>query len=276
MFDKAVNHRYTKLGSKPVDPVTEAEMLAIIDEGYAGVEIPLEEYRTPARYKEVVQGYNAHWQQEPFEVLKVQYPFTIPLGDVATRGVKFPSVVHVKLHGIIDLVVRLNEHVIIIDTKTDKYGRDDNWKNSQQMKLYGLAIQEVARLQPESGMPLNVHATLINQVVIRAPYKNEGRAAKANDRPRNEFHRTFPEFIKQEQLEEVGRDTLWWVKTALGWVEDDHFPQNERNCNQLYGKPCGYRDSYCLLPKEQREMALASDTFMDYSRGPLAEKGDLA
>lgn len=328
-FDSALNLRYLRCGSAPVDSATEQEMLAMIDKAYEGVELPLEEFRTPARYKEVVQAYNQHYGREPWEVLGVQVPFKVMLGEVTapegfwhrvhaacqhdfkeTPAAICPSEVSVKcrkchghgwksdfdlrghggliydypvrvvFQGLLDLYVRLGEHILVVDTKTSKSDIDGSYDNSAQMKGYMWAMQELARLYPDKGFPPKVHGALINGVVIRPPYKNEARTPKANDKPRNQFTRSFPAFYSEERLEEWRHDTLFHVEQALQWVARDHFPANERHCTfhvdaaftnyGTYGKPCPFL-GVCTLPAAQREMMLATDAFMDYERGPLGE-----
>lgn len=299
-FDQALNHRYKKLGSAAVDPATEAEMEAIIDAAYKDVELPLEEFRTPARYKEVLRAYNAHWGAEPFKVLGVQVPFAVQLGEVPvtpdfwlqyfqmafgasweTRpdfaGVMYPTV-KVLLHGILDLYIEWLGHTMIMDTKTSKSDIDGNYENSAQMKAYCWALQELARVNPEAGLPTHVHGAMINGVTIRPPYKAAERVAKATDKPRNSFQR-ITSLYTQDRLDEWRKDTLRWVQTALGWVADNHYPANERHCTfhqdasfinyGYYGKPCPYLD-VCTSPADVRLAKLESDQFMDYKRGPLA------
>ncbi len=348
-FDAALNLRYQRCGSNPVDPATEAEMLALIDAAYEGVDLPLEEFRTPARYKEVLQAYNAYWKGLPYEVLGVQVPFALLVGEVPVpyefwrqyavmhfseaklepakpmtnaRGslcgtcdgtdahehpclrctgcgvvglaenmdkhhcveVQFNKLqkrttVKVVVRGLIDAFTRLAEHVLVRDTKTSKNDIGNSYANSAQLKCYVWAMRELARLHPELGFPPEVHGAFIDGVVIRPPYKNENRKPTAADRPRNEFIATFPEFFTPERLEEWRADTLAHVETALGWVARGHFPQNERHCTfhmdaafknyGTYGKNCPYLP-VCTLPVGQRPMALASDQFMDYDRGPLS------
>lgn len=296
-FDAALNYRYQTLGNAPCTPEVEAEMLRIIDAAYEGVELPLDEYRTAARYKEVVQAYNEHWQGEPFEVLGVQVPFAVELGSVEVpsqfwwrRGeVPFTGEVtcfdgnvegrwdarriRVILHGILDLFVRLNNHVMIVDTKTSKSGKEGAYENSSQMKGYSWALPELARTNPDAGLPERVHGCFINEVVIREPYRNPAYAQRATTKARNEFKRTLPAFYTPERLEEWRQDTLLHVEQALGWVARNHFPQSEKHCSFYYGSKCPYI-GVCSLPAEQRHLALASDEFMDYERGPLGELND--
>jgi hypothetical protein len=294
-FDEALNLRYKRHGAGACAPETESEMLALIDKAYEGVELPLDEHRTPARFKEAIQGYNAHWQAEPFEVLGVQVPFAVELGSVYVSNEFWHKVlgeltplaydacedhrrVRVVVRGLLDLYVRLGQHVLIPDTKTSNNDIGGSYDNSAQLKCYCWALQELARLHPDAGLPPVVHGAFINGVIIRPPYKNENRKPGAKDKPRLEFTRTFPTFYTAERLERWRRDTLLWVEQALGWVARDHFPQNERHCcfyidsafknYGTYGQQCPYL-GICSLPPEQQLVALESDEFMDYERGPL-------
>lgn len=284
-FDDALNHRYRTCGNKPVTPEVEQEMLALIDRAYEGVELPLEEWRTPARYKEVVVAYNQHWRGEQFEVLGVQVPFAVELGDVPTppvyvyNGARLPTRVRVVLQGLLDLFIRTGEHVFVVDTKTSKNDLDGAYENSAQMKGYCYALQQLATLHPDKGFPPRVHGAIINGVTIRPPYKQEGRTPRSSDKPRNQFTRSFPSFYTPERLEEWRRDTLAWVEQALGWVARDHFPANERHCTfhtdaafvnyGYFGKQCPFL-CVCTAPADQRDIMLRSDQFMDYGKGPLA------
>lgn len=319
-FDSAINLRYQRHGGGACTPETEAEMLALVDKAYEGVDLPLDEHRTPARFKEAIQSYNQRWKQEPFEVLGVQVPFAVLLGevDVTNRfwATYYKSCVHswspvdfrganvcptcgarrvtddhiywpdksikVVLRGILDLFVRLGSHVMIWDTKTSNNDIDGNYDNSAQLKAYCWALQELARLHPGAGLPPRVHAAAINGVIIRPDYKRSDRTPTAKDKPRLDFHRTFPSFYSAERLERWRRDTLVWVEQALGWVARDVFPQNERHCTfhmdaafknyGSYGQQCPYLE-VCSLPEAQQEMALSTDEFMDYGEGPLGAAG---
>lgn len=289
-FDKALNIRYRALGSAAVTPAIEQAMLTAIDKGFAGLDLPLEEYRTPTRYREVIQAYNQHWREEPFEVLAVQLPFMVELGWVnqSIASIQLPArPMRILLHGILDLLVRNRDSgmVLIMDTKTANEwneGRAAEYENHAQMKAYSWAIPEVRKQAITrgvneatlTGLPPVVHGCMLNSVVIRKPLseatlvkaaKSEAYAAKL--KPRTEFKRMIFSY-SQERLEEWRRDALMWVEMALGWVARGQFPQNEKSCAFHYGSRCGYLD-VCALPREQRPLMLGSDMFKDYERGPF-------
>lgn len=165
-FDDAMNVRYRQAGAQAVGEPLQALMETSIDTGFAGLDLPLEEYRSATRYKEVVRLYNEHYREELFDVLGVQVPFAVPLGVLAMpayfwrhyhkacphewlptdgRGadpcrlcgarrvtdehIYWPDApVHVVLHGILDLMVQMRDtrEVLISDTKTM-----NDWKPSK-------------------------------------------------------------------------------------------------------------------------------------------------
>lgn len=310
-FDAAMNLRYTKLGREPVNLAMQAEQDELIDAGFAGVDLPLDEYRTPSLFKQALAEYNKCWQREPWQVLGVQVPVAVELGFIYPlnafwarihEGCKhvdfvdplmpeyrqcrlcdgkehvnssgryartYEKRIRVIMQGILDKLIRDNEgHVLVADTKTMNSYSDrtvTQWENASQPKAYAWCLQELARLNPDAGLPERVHGFLLNAVVIRKPYV-EGRAIPKNAQPRFEFHR--PRFFyTPEMLAECRQHTLDWIGMALQWVANDRFPMNEGSCANHYGKPCPYLP-VCQTRAEQREDVLGSDLFKDYSRGP--------
>lgn len=284
-FDAAMNLRYTKLGREPVNLTMQAEQDELIDAGFAGADLPLDEYRTPSLYKQALAEYNKCWQREPWQVLGVQIPVAVPLGEIdVPEGTSFGgelyqhATVRVIVQGILDKLIRDNEgHVLVADTKTMNSYSDrtvTQWENASQPKAYAWCLQELARLNPTAGLPVRVHGFLLNAVVIRKPYV-EGRTIPKNAQLRFEFHR--PRFFyTPEMLAEWRQHTLDWIGMALQWVANDRFPMNEGSCANVYGKPCPYLpvcqttkdESSIRSTAEQRENVLSSDLFKDYSRGP--------
>lgn len=287
-FDAAMNLRYTRLGREPVTPVLQAEQDALIDAGFAGADLPLDEYRTPSLYKQALAEYNQCWQREPWQVLGVQIPVAVELGYVQAKlpviepdGYSLghaPKRIRVIMQGILDKLIRDNDgHVLVADTKTMKSYSDrtvTQWENASQPKAYAWMMQELARLNPTAGLPECIHGFLLNAVVIRKPYV-EGRAIPKNAQARFEFHR--PRFFyTPEMFAEWRQHTLDWIGMALQWVANDRFPMNEGSCANVYGKPCPYLpvcqttkdESSTRSTAEQREDVLGSDLFKDYSRGP--------
>lgn len=267
-FDAAMNLRYTTLGNSPVLAGSELEhaMHAAIDNGFAGLDLPLEEYRTPVLYKTVLDAYNKQWGREPFDVLGVQVPMAVPLGHIRNPLENdFQPHINVVLQGIPDMLVRLPDgNTYVWDSKTMNDWSDRklaDWENNSQTKAYAWGFQELARLHPELGLPARVAGFMLNAIIIRKP--SDSPRVKL---PRIEFRR--PVFLyTPEQLDEWRADALAWISMALQWVANDHFPQNEKSCANHYGRACPYL-GVCTFPARQREMILASDEYRDYERSP--------
>lgn len=277
-FDMALNHRYTTAREAAPDATVVAEMEQLIDDGFADLDLPIEEYRTAALYKDVLREYNKAFQREPFEVLGVQVPIAVPLGIVsmqmpvdATHFTPWIKSINVILQGHLDMLVREDDLVYICDTKT--MNQWDNrklieWENASQPKAYAWGIQELARLHPDLGLPSKVQGFLLNAIVIRKP--SDSSRVKLS---RIEFKR--PKFnYTPERLALWRKDALAWIEMALSWVTNDHYPQNEKHCAMHYGKPCQYLD-VCCAPASQHEMILGMDLFRDYDKGPLDNKTEI-
>jgi hypothetical protein len=273
-FDTALNERYTKLGSAPVlvnSPI-ETEMNNLIDAGFEGLDLPFEEYRTATYYKELLREYNKTFQREPFNVLGVQVPIAVELGEIPCGValwqagiIKEPRPIKVILKGILDLLVEQDGGIYVFDTKTMNQWSNaklTEWENASQPKAYAWGVQKLARENPSLGLPDTVRGFILNAVVLRKP--SDSARVKL---PRIEFHRPTFHYIP-ERLEEWRKDALAWIGIMLDCVAKDHYPQNEKHCAMHYGKPCSYLD-VCMAPKSQREMVLGMDLFQDYQKGPI-------
>jgi hypothetical protein len=234
--------------------------VAALHAAYEGVEIAEGEYRTPARFEEVLRLYAAHWQPEQWHVVGQQLQLTVDLGPL------------VRYRLIPDRLVRVDGELWVVDDKTSNRWdgqRLISYENSGQAKGYVWALQRliadgridgVAPTEPLAGF-------MLNAIVVREPYKSEA-GRKANRVPREEFHRV-PFRYEQERLEEWRDDALMWVRQAIQWHRWDHFPQSEKHCSHHYGKTCPYL-IVCKSPKEQRPLVLGMDMFEDYGEGPWA------
>ncbi len=277
-FDAAMNIRYTRSGSAAPDAACEAAQIAASDAVFATLDLPLDEWRTAARYADAIRLYNEHYRDEPFDVLGVQQPFEVALGRIAVPRTFWPAIgrpafdiscpeyVQIRLHGILDLRVRHRSTGLgyVMDTKVKgRWGAAEQaeFDNSGQMKAYCWAVPQATGEAVEGAW--------INAIVLREPYKRISSATAATAKPRTEFHRFIVSY-SAERLEEWRRDALAYVRQALACVAEDHFPQNERHCASFYGRKCDYID-VCKAPLAQRALILGSDEFEDYKRGPLGD-----
>lgn len=257
----ALETRYKQAGAAAPSDAVAAAMHAAIDTAYTGIDTPLEEWKTLARANEIVDLYNAERQAEPFEVLAVEAPFAIPVGEV--QGIR------VLWTGRIDLLVRWEGMVYVLDHKTMgqwSSGKGAEFENSAQFKGYAWAMQEMHRLHG-APFPERVHGFCLNALVMRKP-ANSPRATV----PRNEFHRTRC-FYSQERLEEWRSDMLEWVNTLMTQAARGYLPMNTKHCASFFGRNCPYLDC-CTAPVEQRQLVLGSDLYVDDTWNPLERDGE--
>lgn len=264
----ALEHRYQKLGSAACDPGTEQEMLALLEREFAGLEAPLDTHLTLARCKEAIVEYNKARGVEPFKVLAVEMPYAVPLGVVHTRGVKLPREIQIIWTGRSDLLTQWDGS----EVHTTDHKSTSRWDQSKQaqfgvddgQKGYAWSCQEVARLHPELGLPPRVHGFCVNNLTIRPEYK---RPPANGGLPRFEFNR-LRFYWSQAMLEEWRTNTLAIIEGWLEHYERGYFPMHRRNCANLYGRACGYKD-VDDVPPEQREMVLKSDLYKDVTWDPI-------
>jgi hypothetical protein len=313
-MDSALNHRYRMLGSQPATPEVEDVMLAEIDTGFAGLDLPLDEYRTPTRYKEVVQAYNAHYVGEEHEVLGVQVEFEVALGEVQVddqfwqrqhkdcshiwgrldvRGFRpcilcdachvrddyiyWQKPVAVRLRGICDRIVRMpTGHVRVVDTKTaNKFNGWAEFKNSGQLKAYCWALPRWFATQPD---PKWTGVSRVDgamiDLIVIKPPYKGGETRK----PRSgDTPRT--EFLRMEFNYSEERLEEWRLG-ALALVEQA-LGWVARDHFPMHERNCSHHFGKpcpyidaCVEPVANREMILGSDLFMDYKRDDEAEEGE--
>lgn len=276
----ALQARYqTARSAAPDEAAIEAMNAALAAEFSKAGEMPLDEWRSEARYREVVRFYNEHYGAENFEVLACELPLGVPLGVIRGPEGELP----VLLKGIIDRLVRFPDNTHwVMDTKTMS-----QWKESQQSfwqaaaapKAYAWGVQELARLEPELGLPATVTGFYLEAVVVRKPFaestlakaaKSEAYAAKLE--PRTEFKR-LPFFYNQATLTEWRQNTLTWLQIMVDAHAAGALPFNERHCASWYGGSCPFWD-VCSVPEEQRALVLGSDLYRSYERSPFDGAGE--
>lgn len=246
-------HSALEAGYKGADVEQQRAALAA---GFAGLTLPDGEYRTEARYAEVLEKYREQWVgKEPFSTRGVEVPFAVRLGEIPMAH----GMVPVILNGIIDRVLDWSGITYIADTKTmNDWGdwKQLEWERAAQPRLYCWALGELQRDHPELGLPGGIKGFMLDAVIIRKPTTSV-RATK----PREEFKRiTYP--YTQAQLDEAAANALGWVQAAVDQHASGRFLQNEDVCAHHYGRRCSYWD-ICSVPVEQRSMVLSSDLYRD-------------
>lgn len=274
----------------PLTPVVEEEMRQKLVDGFQGLEIPDDEYRNLGRYQRVLDAYNVHWRDEEIETLAVEVPIMVPVGDIhlpykspfgalESLDVQCARVVHLHLKGIVDRLVRHKRHglVLVGDTKTTKDWRASNqvmWERASAPKAYCWGVMELARLQPDLGLPTQVHGFLLDSVVVR-------REASTLKRPRKEGieDQSFQRIIypyEASHLVEWRRNALALVKSVLLQLVDGDLVMNESSCSNFYGRTCPYID-VCNEPDDgtgKRELVLSFDKFKPYEPSPFEKVAD--
>lgn len=271
----ALEYRYKTFGAGPVSPEGEAEMLRLFELEYNQLgDIPEDTYLTLARVKQVLVDYNKTYGREPFEVLAVEVPFAVPLGEVTTLGKTLPPKIQVIWTGRSDLLTRYdNGEVFTHDHKfTKQWGpmKSAQFETDEAQQGYAWAVAELARLHPNANLPAKVNGFTVSGIIMRPELK---RATKENSLPRNEFVRERF-YWTAEQLTEWRTNVLTNIETWLWHYErvqtgiTQDFPRNLSQCANYYGKKCGYWET-CRAKPSQRPMVLGMDLYKNVTWEPL-------
>lgn len=282
-FHAALQVRYMQ---RSVTPRVEQAMRQKVMEGFQGLEVPADDFRTQGRYEKALEAYNAHYKEEPFETLAVEMPLVVPVGSVRLPGIfwdrlkdlPFGSVaigslpIHLKL--IIDRLIRYPDGLCMVaDTKTSKDWKQSHytmWKRSGAPKAYAWAVQEMARLHPELGLPRKVHGFLLDSVVIRREESTLKRKRKEGIEDHQFQRLVFP--YTPELLEEWRVNALRQVREVLEeWAEGD-LGFNETACGNFYGRVCPFIDVCEESHWSKRRLVLSFDKFQDKKEGLFGEK----
>lgn len=269
----ALAHRYT------IDPQytresTEREMLDILTTYFQNHPPPEGQYRNLDLATKLIRKYNEHYACETFRVATladrtaVEIPFAVRLGDMYIPHYDRP--VDVIYCGRIDMCVLEDGHLYTLDHKTTFQFGDGFWADqsmSAQHLGYCWAIWQVTGTLPTGY--------IINGIRTRQPVKrNEDGSAKRSTRKEDVDETDFERqhfFIDTDKLDEWKFNTLDIVRNyALNVLSNVH-PMHRKACVGKYGK-CQFFE-VCSLPREQRDMLLASDLYTDNSWSPLNNRG---
>jgi hypothetical protein len=255
VLHEALEYRYKHCAGNEVTTDVMGAQARLIERGYEGIDWPQDDYRTCARIKDVVAGYNEHWPREHFEVLAVEAPFAVPLGTIRGRRCYYI--------GRIDLVVRYQEQVWILDHKTTSiWSRSyiEEFRNSSQQIGYCYAYASMGRPMPQGS--------ILNAILIKKRSERPRPGTQFTSYHREQFH--YP----PERIEEWLDNTTACVETFLRYCEHydepTMFPYHDKWCITKYMRPCPYLD-VCKLPQQQRRMMLGSGEYQDVTWSPLAK-----
>lgn len=262
-----------------------AKATAAIESAYEAIDVPPDDHRTAARMSEVLRAYRETYPTDPWQVLATELPFAVPLGEVRIHNCDrmisqdctlpgrppYMCAIQVVYRGLIDLLVRWDDQVFIVDRKTSADWSPmtlNRYRNSAQFRSYAWVVQELHRTGLVPELPPVVHGAAVDAIVIRKPTTTT--RAKL---PREEFHRERF-YYDQATLDEWRTNALGLVKSWLQQYADGRFVMNDNTCANYYGRSCGYLP-VCELPavdpdgKSPRLIMLSTDHYQDKQPGPL-------
>jgi hypothetical protein len=217
------------------------------------------EWRTELRAMQALAAYIAKWRLDPdWRILAVEDKFEKRIGSFSTGT----EIVHVKVHGLRDLVVESYGQRWIVDHKTMQEWGDkaqDEGAVSWQFMCY------VACDQPMGG-------AIGNYIVSRKPYSDPARKPKANDLPRDQFERQVYTYTP-EALEEWRHDALETAQRVWDLTMNEGSFHRCRGACGHYGR-CEY---YKLCWETDPGLRLAAALGADYRpRTPSPFEDDTA
>lgn len=293
-----------------------------LEEAYADLALAEgDEYLNLARMQQVTQAYlhgcrfemgpdgrngvytHPGWAAgEPWEVLGVEVPFAVRLGEVRIANEVWkgtgdfdPKQVPVTYIGRSDLVVRMKERgeVLCVDHKSARRwtAADVNhWRRDSGLTGYAACIPQwvregiehlpasiqeamkahepLRRQLAEAGVGAGINGFVVNAVVIRDV--SDLRRCKE---PPASFHREVY-YQDASTLQEWRTNALRWCESWLGWCASESWPENTNACCHQFGGLCGYFEVCSLPPGKQRAIMLDSDMFRVNDWSPLDRTKD--
>lgn len=254
----------------------------IVVEHFQRLPVSPTDHRTAERMLAVLKQYEERWahdeypskilihEGEPFIERPFKIPLcTIPIGDklpfrpqeilteppVGYNGADYTRVrcIHVVLTGRIDAALIESNLLWVIDNKTSSRGGDEfesAFRLSLQTRGYAWALQRIV------GAP--VAGLIMNALVILAPTQKLFNNTKLARIP-------YP--YSQDSLTEWEENVKATVSDLVHSLVRGFFPQHGLS----FKSPCAGCDyaENCGLPREQRVVDLASDSFRNVTWNPI-------
>lgn len=201
-------------------------------------------------------AYEAHYPEEPFEVVGVEKYFEVPLPPVRYKEftpayipniaatVNLVAYQHIYC-GEFDAICRMKDsgRLWLLETKTEKRGGKSNhpksWQQKSQVSLYLWAAQQIYGEEFE-GVMLNV-------ITRQSP--------KGQERP--SFRRDHLERTRKQQAEAV-KNLVWVADRIEECQRTGFFPADRNECVSDWGWECEY------LKLHQNEERLADELVQIY------------
>lgn len=280
---EALAARYTQPDCQIMTAAIEAKMVDAFIEHHRLEPTPEGEYRNLAYGVDLIEAYNSTYTVDTFKPIPlddgpaVELPIAIHVADVPVLGelwVTDPdinsgepylwteSTIPVYLTGKIDLVVKQDGGLWIVDHKTTSMGGStvfDEFYISTQFKGYAYAVQNLL------GLP--IRGVIINLLVCRRPTKTgKGFTFDRCTIPYHpdliiEWQHTFPHLV------------LSWINYHIASSHTSHpsfaFPQQTSWCSGKYGR-CSFYD-ICQLTPSHRQALIDSPFYVPDDWTPLAD-----
>ena len=300
----ALETRYRRCGAACPTDEQQAAIEAMLAAALASEPQPdADDYLNATRLTEVMRQYrdgcvysmgpdgrngryeHAGYRDESFEVLWVELPFAVRLGDVQLGDMRVP-VIYI---GRSDLgVLSSRGELLVVDHKSMRRWESStivHWSMAPGPKGYAACIGQWVR-DGIAGLPHVVQTAMLGY----EPVRQRLAAAGVGERPFNgfmlnamvirnvsdlrrckepptAFHRHLV-FYEEHVLAEWRTNTLDWCRSWLEWTARGAWPMNEDHCSSHFGMTCPYYDC-CSLPPGQRAIMLATDAYTDTTWSPL-------
>lgn len=198
--------------------------------------------RNPVRWAEIFIVYRQHYKVEPFQVLRVEAPFFLPLSD------------WLALAGIIDLLVKYLNQIMVIDHKTTSVTYPSyfaGFNPNHQFSSYLLGATELLE-QP-------VTTAIANCIVT----------AKSEMRPEKLFirHPTTRSLSQHQMLKE---EILNWWEVVRECRRRNSWPRNDDRCQRWAGG-CDYHSLCTDINTDYRRLKPSSALFRESVWDPIQE-----
>jgi hypothetical protein len=231
------------------------------------------DYRNFAMAVDVISEYAAIYPFETFDLATfngqpaVELPFACPLGTIDVEAevailnpdgssrIVYLSKLHIVVKGKIDLLIRREGRLYVMDHKTTSmmgptYFND--FQISGQVYTYAWAAKELTGEEP--------HGFMVNALGVRAPTKSGKKL---------EFKRHTVTLYK-ELIEEWKKDVMYKVADFVEMARRGYFPKQTKWCAGKYGM-CEYH-GVCTLSSDMRDVALSTNEFKDVTWDPLKQE----
>jgi hypothetical protein len=194
----------------------------------------------------------------------VEVPFAVKLFDyVNDKSNLFPVELPIYYHGYIDLPIKINNQLFVLDYKTSSVLGNGFWdaqRMSAQQKGYCWAMRETTKLDVAGHIVRAIRTSKMPATVAQGkPNRNTGNVTSIE----NWWAEGFPEekfYLGTNELEEWKTNAISLVEEFLWHYSRSYFPKKTQWCCGKYGK-CQYYEVCSVFPETDRSLILNSGLF---------------